>query len=59
MERDRQGEAVWELEGAWAGEAEDGDGWAELEREQDLAGIASAPVAERLFRIRWELPATT
>ena len=58
MERGHRGEAAREQEEAWAGEEQDGEGWEEHEREQDLAAIVSAPVAERAFRIKWEIPAT-
>ena len=58
MEWGHRGEVARELGEAWVREEEDRDKWAEHEREQDLAGIASAPVAERPFRIKWELLAT-
>jgi len=58
MERGQPGGAARELEEAWVVEEEDGEGWEEHEREQDLAAIVSAPVAERAFLIKWELPAT-
>ena len=52
MEWGHQEEEAREREEAWAGKEEDGDGWAEREREQALAGIASAPVAERPFHTK-------
>ena len=61
MERGHRGEAAPEREEAWVGEEEEEEeeGWGEHEREQAPGEIASAPVAERGFHIKWELPATT
>ncbi len=59
MEQAHQEVAAPDLAEAWVDEGEGKGEWAEHVPGQGPAGTASAPVAERTFRIKWELPATT